>query len=514
MRALLSVSDKTGIVEFARSLEAQGVEILSTGGTAALLRRHDIDALDVAQYTGFPEIMEGRVKTLHPRIHAGLLARPGVDDPVLAEFDIERIDLLVVNLYPFEQTIEDPHCSLELAIENIDIGGPAMIRAAAKNYRAVAVATEPADYGDILTAIKAGGIDDDLRYRLAAKAFGHTSAYDAAITGYLHQRLELPGEQRFAATRALSLRDCQPLRYGENPHQAAALYIHDRGKEACIADAELLQGKAMSYNNIADADTALECVRQFYEPACVIVKHANPCGVAVDDDCLAAYRRAHSADSTSAFGGIIALNRSLDGATAEAILGQFVEVIIVPEVQDDAKKLLARKRNIRVLVTGWWDMERVGSVEYRSVNGGLLAQERDIALVNPQDLNVVSQRSPTEHELRDLLFAWKVCKFVKSNAIVFAKDLMTIGIGAGQTSRVHSARLGTIKAADAGLAVKGSVMASDAFFPFRDSIEAAAEHEVIAVIQPGGSKRDNEVIAAVDEHQMSMVFTGMRHFRH
>ncbi len=513
MRALLSVSDKTGIVEFARSLDSQGVELLSTGGTAALLRRNDIDVIDVARYTGFPEIMGGRVKTLHPRIHAALLARPAIDDPTLSELDIERIDLLAVNLYPFEETVDDPQCTLERAIENIDIGGPAMIRAAAKNYRAVAVATSPQDYGEILTAIKAGSIDDEFRFRLAVRAFAHTSAYDAAITAFLHEHLHEEAD-RFPERLSLPLRNCRPLRYGENPHQAAAFYLNARLREASIADATQIQGKELSFNNIADADTALECVRQFYEPACVIVKHANPCGVAVDGDCLAAYERAHSADTTSAYGGIIAINRSLDGSTAAAIVRQFAEVIVAPEVQDDAREVLARKPGLRVLVTGWWDMERRSAMEYSSVNGGLLVQERDTALVSPRDLDVVSARSPGEHEMRDLLFAWKVCKFVKSNAIVFAKDQMTIGIGAGQTSRVHSTRLAAIKAADAGLALKGSVMASDAFLPFRDNIDAAAEHDVIAVIQPGGSKRDADVIAAVDGHAMAMVFTGMRHFRH
>lgn len=514
MRALISVSDKTGIVEFARSLASQGVELLSTGGTAALLRRHDIEVLDVARYTGFPEIMDGRIKTLHPRIHAGLLARPGIDEPVLAEFDIGRIDLLIVNLYPFEDTVEDPHCTLDQAIENIDIGGPAMIRAGAKNYRAVAVCTEPADYGLIITAIKSGEIDDALRYELAVKAFAHTSSYDAAIAEYLAQRLGSSGDDQFQESLTVALRGGKVLRYGENPHQAAAVYRHGRPSGPSIVSAELLQGKPLSYNNIADADTALECVRQFYEPACVIVKHANPCGVAVDADCLAAYQRALSADTTSAFGGIIALNRSLDGSTAAAILKQFVEVIIVPEIQDDALGLLAKKPNIRLLVTGWWDMDKVRSLEFRSVKGGFLVQERDTALVSQKDLEVVSNRSPSEHEMRDLLFAWKVCKFVKSNAIVLAKDQMTIGIGAGQTSRVYSSRLAAIKAADAGLAAKGSVMASDAFFPFRDGIDSAAEHQVIAVIQPGGSRRDPEVIKAVNEHNMAMVFTGMRHFRH
>ncbi|NNM19804.1 MAG: bifunctional phosphoribosylaminoimidazolecarboxamide formyltransferase/IMP cyclohydrolase, partial [Gammaproteobacteria bacterium] len=418
----------------------------------------------------------------------------------------------VVNLYPFEQTIARPDCTLDEAIENIDIGGPAMLRAAAKNHAAVAVVVDPADYGEVLTAIKSGGPDDDLRYRLAVSAFGHTAAYDAQIARYLGAHAA--DADRFPERNILPLKKTADLRYGENPHQHAAFYRYSDNREASIAHSSQVQGKELSYNNLADADTALECVRQFYEPACVIVKHANPCGVAVADSALEAYRRALSTDPTSAFGGIIALNRSLDPATAEEILRLFVEVLIVPEVQDAARVVLAGKPNVRVLVTGWWDMERLEGTEYRSINGGLLAQDRDTRLVAPEDLEVVTQRSPTEHELRDLLFAWKVCKYVKSNAIVFAKDQMTIGIGCGQTSRVHSARIAAMKAVDAGLAVKGSAMASDAFFPFRDGIDTAAGHEAIAVIQPGGSRRDEEVIAAANEHGMAMVFTGMRHFRH
>ncbi len=512
MRALISVSDKTGIVEFARSLDALGVEIVSTGGTAKLLRQSDIPVIGVAQQTGFPEIMDGRVKTLHPRIHGALLARPGIDDDVLAELGLERFDLLVVNLYPFEQTIARPDCTLDEAIENIDIGGPAMLRAAAKNHAAVAVVVNPADYGVVLTALKSGAFPADLRRRLAVKAFGHTATYDARIARYLDTQADDAGP--FRDRELLPLRRKAKLRYGENPHQRAAFYSYRSNREASIAHSTQLQGKELSYNNLADADTALECVRQFYEPACVIVKHANPCGVAVADDILDAYKRALSTDPTSAFGGIIAFNRSLDQATAEELLRLFVEVLIVPEVQDEARKVLAQKPNVRVLVTGWWDMERLDGVEYRSINGGLLAQERDIKLVSLEELEVTTERSPSEHELRDLLFAWKVCKYVKSNAIVFAKDQMTIGIGCGQTSRVHSARIAAMKAVDAGLAIKGSVMASDAFFPFRDGIDSAAENEAIAVIQPGGSRRDHEVIAAANEHGMAMVFTGMRHFRH
>ncbi|NNF66930.1 MAG: bifunctional phosphoribosylaminoimidazolecarboxamide formyltransferase/IMP cyclohydrolase [Gammaproteobacteria bacterium] len=514
MRALLSVSDKSGIVDFARSLAAQGVDLVSTGGTAALLRQHDIDVIDVAQQTGFPEIMDGRVKTLHPHIHAALLARPQTDDAVLNELGLERFDLLVVNLYPFEKTVASPDCTLPQAIENIDIGGPAMLRAAAKNHAAVAAVVDPDDYGIILTELKSGGLSQELRYRLAVKCFAHTASYDASITDYLKLHDATVADTIFPDQQWLPLEKRSDLRYGENPHQRAAFFVHKDLHEASVTNASKIQGKALSFNNIADADTALECVKQFYEPACVIVKHANPCGVAVDSDAGAAYRRALSTDPPSAFGGIIAQNRSLDAGTATEILKQFVEVLIVPEVQDDARELLAKKPGIRVLVTGWWDMERQGGIEYHSVNGGLLAQERDIKLVSPAELEVVTERSPTEHEMRDLLFAWKVCKFVKSNAIVFAKDQMTIGIGCGQTSRIHSVRIAAIKAADAGLAVKGSAMASDAFFPFRDGIDNAAEHDAITVIQPGGSKRDAEVIAAANEHNMAMVFTGMRHFRH
>ncbi|MBT8423003.1 MAG: bifunctional phosphoribosylaminoimidazolecarboxamide formyltransferase/IMP cyclohydrolase [Gammaproteobacteria bacterium] len=514
VRALLSVSDKTGIVEFAYSLNAMGVELVSTGGTAALLRSHGIAVTDVAEQTGFREIMDGRVKTLHPKIHAAILARPGIDDGVLDKLALERFDLLIVNLYPFEKTIAEPDCTLEKAIENIDIGGPAMLRAGAKNHGAVAVVVDPADYDLILSSIRTGGFDERFRFELALKAFSHTASYDAAIAAYLNRQRPWQDSELFHADQLLPLARRSNLRYGENPHQRAAFYLYDSGRETSVTHATQVQGKELSFNNIADADTALECVRQFYEPACVIVKHANPCGVSTDEDPLAAYQRALSTDPTSAFGGIIALNRSLDGRTAGHILKQFVEVLIVPEIQDDARDILAAKPNVRVLVTGWWDMERIPGIEYQSVNGGLLAQERDISLVRPDELKVVTERSPTEHEMRDLLFAWKVCKFVKSNAIVFAKDQMTIGIGCGQTSRIHSARIAAMKAVDAGLAIKGSAMASDAFFPFRDGVDSAAENEAIAVIQPGGSKRDAEVIAAANEHNMAMVFTGMRHFRH
>ena len=513
--ALISVSDKTGVVELARAMVGMGVAILSTGGTAALLREHGIDVTTVSERTGYPEIMDGRVKTLHPRIHGGLLGRRGIDDDIMAEHGIGAIDFLVVNLYPFAATIARDDCTLPLAIENIDIGGPAMLRAAAKNHQQVSVLTDPQDYPDFLAALGAdGALDESYRLRLAQKAFQHTATYDTTIAAYLASQAS-DDESPFPALYGPTFTKLYDLRYGENPHQRAAFYTSAGDAGATVASAEQLQGKALSYNNIADADAALECVKQFYEPACVIVKHANPCGVAVDDNVLAAYRRAYSTDSTSAFGGIIAVNRTLDGEVAEAILArQFVEVIIAPEVNDDARTVLAEKANVRVLSTGWWDMTPPAALHTHKVSGGLLVQDRDIDLIRQKDLKVVTERSPSEHEIRDLLFAWKVCKFVKSNAIVFAKDVMTIGIGAGQMSRVYSTRLAAMKAADAGLAVKKSVMASDAFFPFRDGLDGAAEHGVTAVIQPGGSMRDAEVIDAANAHGMAMVFTGMRHFRH
>ncbi len=516
-RALISVSDKRGLEEFAASLHALGVELISTGGTARALRSYELPVTNVNAHTGYPEIMDGRVKTLHPRIHGGLLGRAVVDDEVMREQDIPRIDLLVVNLYPFAETIAKPDSTLEDAIENIDIGGPAMLRAAAKNHRSVTVVTDPDDYAAIITQIKSGdgSVPEDVRFALAAKAFNMTAAYDAAIANFFDQQDKDLTTRKFPHRLTLNLGRSELLRYGENPHQQAAFYTEDNPSEASMASAAKLQGKALSYNNIADGDAALECVRQFYECACVIVKHANPCGVASGENVLDAYRRAYSTDPTSAFGGIIAFNRSLSGEAAEAIVKrQFVELIVAPQFDDDARSVLATKPNIRVLSTGWWNMERVRALDFKRVTGGLLAQDRDTALVEQQDLKVVTEREPLPNETQDLLFAWKVAKFVKSNAIVFAKDRMTIGVGAGQMSRVYSSRIAAMKAADHGLAVKGSVMASDAFFPFRDGIDAAAEHGVVAVIQPGGSKRDDEVIAAANEHGMAMLFTGMRHFRH
>ncbi|SEH07646.1 bifunctional phosphoribosylaminoimidazolecarboxamide formyltransferase/IMP cyclohydrolase [Candidatus Venteria ishoeyi] len=514
-RALISVSDKTGIVEFARALQAQGIEILSTGGTARLLSENTIPVIEVSDYTGFPEMMEGRVKTLHPKVHGGILARRGVDEAVMAEHNIPPIDLIVVNLYPFEETIAKPDCDLATAIENIDIGGPTMLRAAAKNHAAVTVVVDSADYERVLDAIGSDqGVNEQTRFELALKVFEHTARYDGAIANYLGKQLA-SSEDGFAPTINMQFRKLQTMRYGENPHQNAAFYTEHKPAEACVANAQLLQGKALSYNNVADTDAALECVKSFDgEPACVIVKHANPCGVALGETPLEAYDRAFKTDPTSAFGGIIAFNRPLDADTAKAIIErQFVEVIIAPGIEDAAKPVLASKPNVRVLVCAQWGVSLPG-LDFKRVNGGLLVQDRDLARVGQNDLKVVTKRVPSEAEMRDLLFAWKVAKFVKSNAIVYCKDKMTIGVGAGQMSRVYSAKIAGIKAADENLEVKGSVMASDAFFPFRDGLDAAAEAGITAVIEPGGSMRDDEVIAAADEHNIAMVFTGIRHFRH
>ena len=523
-RALLSVSDKNGLLEFARSLHERGVTILSTGGTASLLEGNGIPVTQVSSHTGFPEIMDGRVKTLHPKIHGGLLGRREIDEEVMRKHGIEPIDLLVVNLYPFEATIARPGCSFEDAIENIDIGGPAMVRAAAKNHDRVAVIVDPADYAGVLEELARndGEVSPVSRKRLAAKAFAHTANYDTAVSGYLQRAIRTDGtgsESEFPSTLALRFDKRIDLRYGENPHQAAAFYatVPASGAQASgagIGSARQLQGKALSYNNIADSDTAFECVRQFSAPACVIVKHANPCGVAVGTDTLEAYDKAYRTDPTSAFGGIIAFNRPLSAASARAILErQFVEVIIAPDADADALEICSRKENVRVLVTGGLAADTVRH-EYRSVSGGLLVQTRDEGMVTMQDLKVVTRRQPSPRELDDLLFAWQVCKYVKSNAIVYVRDRMTIGVGAGQMSRVVSSRIAAMKAKDEGLEVAGAVMASDAFFPFRDGLDVAAEFGIKAVIQPGGSMRDNEVIAAADEHGMAMVLTGMRHFRH
>jgi len=515
-RALISVSDKTGVIDLARALLARKVEILSTGGTARLLAEQGITVKEVSQHTGFPEIMDGRVKTLHPRIHGGLLGRRGVDESVMTLHGIERIDLLIVNLYPFAETVARPACTYAEAIENIDIGGPAMVRAAAKNHDAVTVVVDPQDYGTLLAEIenRDGATTPALRAWLAAKAFAHTARYDTMVANYLQSRNPAPGDE-FPKLLPLVFEKVQDLRYGENPHQSAAFYRDVTPRGPSVANAKILQGKELSFNNIADADTAIECVRQFAAPACVIVKHANPCGVATAANIHAAYESAHKTDPTSAFGGIIAFNRPLDAATASALLGrQFVEVLAAPKIAADALAVLATKPNVRVLELGDLPPDHGSELEYRSVSGGLLAQSRDFGMVRREDLRVVTARQPTARQLDDLLFAWQVCKFVKSNAIVYARDLATVGIGAGQMSRVYSSRVAAMKASDEKLEVRGSVMASDAFFPFRDGVDVAAEYGVAAVIQPGGSLRDTEVIKAADEHGMTMVFTCMRHFRH
>ena len=516
-RALISVSDKTGIAEFAKRLTESGIDILSTGGTAKTLRENGIVARDVSDHTGFPEIMGGRVKTLHPKIHGGILARRDTDCAVMETHGIDAIDLVVVNLYPFQKTVARPDCHLQQAIENIDIGGPTMVRAAAKNYREVIVVVDPIDYDAIASAIEENGVSESLRFDLATKAFAHTATYDSAIADWLQRHAKsaaVEADQKFSATFELSLTKRDDLRYGENPHQSAAFYQQSSVPSGSITAARQLQGKAMSYNNIADSDAALECVKQFTDtPTCVIVKHANPCGVASADSLTAAYRKAFNTDEESAFGGIIAVNVPLDEETATAILEkQFVEVIIAPSVSDAAQARLSEKPNVRVLSSGRWEQDHVHGYDIKRVNGGLLVQDQDERL--HEELKVVGDVPPSQAQLCDLEFAWKVAKFVKSNAIVYARDEMTVGVGAGQMSRVNSARIASIKAAHAGLQVKGSAMASDAFFPFRDAIDQAAEDGIAAIIQPGGSIRDQEVIDAANEHGIAMVFTGMRHFRH
>jgi phosphoribosylaminoimidazolecarboxamide formyltransferase / IMP cyclohydrolase len=515
-RALISVSDKTGLVPLAQVLSAQGVEILSTGGTATLLKQAGIRVIDVADYTGFPEMMDGRVKTLHPKVHGGLLGRRGVDEAVMAAHGIAPIDLLVVNLYPFEATIARPDSDLATAVENIDVGGPAMLRAAAKNHAHVAVVVEPGDYSTLIDELTTHGgtLSASTRYQLATKAFAHTGHYDRMIAHYLASHI--PAAPRFSETIDLHFHKRQDLRYGENPHQAAAFYAETESPSGTIAHAEQLHGKALSYNNIADTDAALMCVWAFSEPTCCIVKHANPCGVAEAPTIADAYDRAYATDPTSAFGGIIAFNRPLDAATARKIVErQFVEVIVAPAASSEAVAVCQVKKDLRLLVVGMPVTERP-MLDYKRVTAGLLVQDRDAiaCAISANDLKTVSERQPTDAELRDLLFAWRVVKCVKSNAIVYAKAQQTIGIGAGQMSRVYSARIAGIKAADEGLEVRGSVMASDAFFPFRDGIDAAAAVGITAVIQPGGSVRDAEVIAAANEAGIAMVFTGMRHFRH
>jgi phosphoribosylaminoimidazolecarboxamide formyltransferase/IMP cyclohydrolase len=514
-RALLSVSDKTGIIDLARALNSLQVELLSTGGTARSLAEAGIPVREVADVTGFPEIMDGRVKTLHPKIHGGLLGRRGTDDAVMEREHIQPIDLLVVNLYPFAATIAKPGVTREDAIENIDIGGPAMLRGAAKNHADVAVVVDPADYTELLTALQQGNGTTSfaLRARLAAKAFAHTAGYDSLVADYLARAYNTDADP-FPVQRGIGLTRIATLRYGENPHQRAAFYRSADGAGNGIASARFAQGKELSFNNIADADTALECVRQFGREACVIVKHANPCGVAAAATLFDAYELAYRTDPTSAFGGIIAFNRPLDSRTARLIIDrQFVEVLVVPSLLTGAAEVLATKPNVRVLLTGTLQ-QAAAELEMRSVGGGVLVQDRDTGSIDVESLTCVTRRQPTLQERRDLAFAWRVCKFVKSNAIVFVRDEATVGVGAGQMSRVYSSRIGAIKAEDAGLTVRGAVMASDAFFPFRDGVEIAAQQGVTAVIQPGGSMRDAEVITAADEAGLAMLFTGMRHFRH
>ena len=515
-RALLSVSDKTGLIDFARALAAQGVELLSTGGTAKAIRDAGITVKDVSEFTGFPEMLDGRVKTLHPKVHAGILSvrDNAAHVATMNEHGLGYIDLVCVNLYPFVQTVSKPH-TLEDAIENIDIGGPAMVRSSAKNYRHVAIVTDPADYTALVAEMAAnnGALSDATRFNLAKKAFTHTAQYDGHISNYL-TALNAAGEREpFGENLTLQFARAQTCRYGENPHQNGAFYVEAHAPAGTVATSRQIQGKEMSYNNIADTDAALECVKQFdAAPACVIVKHANPCGVAYGADLLDAYNRAYQTDPESAFGGIIAFNGRLVGKTAQAIVDrQFVEVIIAPEVSAEAAEIVAAKKNVRLLECGVWS-GGVAQMDMKRVAGGLLVQDADTLLHG--ELKVVTARAPTEAEMADLLFAWRIAKFVKSNAIVYAKEKMTIGVGAGQMSRVNSARIAGIKAEHAGLVVPGSVMASDAFFPFRDGLDNAAAAGITAVIQPGGSMRDDEVIAAANEHGIAMIFTGMRHFRH
>ncbi len=521
-QALISVSDKAGLLELARGLAKRNVRILSTGGTAKLLADNGIAAIEVADHTGFPEMLDGRVKTLHPKIHGGLLARRDLPAHMsaIADHDISAIDLLVVNLYPFEATVAKPGCALEEAIENIDIGGPAMVRSAAKNWKGVAVLTDPSQYAGVLAEIERdGGVSDATRFSLAVAAFNRISNYDGAISDYLSSLQADGSRAEFPAQSNGRFVKLQDLRYGENPHQRAAFYRDIHPAPGTLAMARQLQGKELSYNNIADADAAWECVKSFdanQGTACVIIKHANPCGVAVGADPFEAYTKALKTDPTSAFGGIIAFNRTLDGKAAEAVAKQFVEVVMAPAISADAAKVFAAKANVRVLELppGPNGANGRNSQDIKRVGSGLLIQTADNRDVTAADLNVVTKKKPTDAQLADLLFAWKVGKFVKSNAIVFCAGGMTVGVGAGQMSRIDSARIATIKAQNAGLSLAGTVAASDAFFPFRDGLDVVIDAGAVAVIQPGGSMRDDEVIAAADERGVAMVFTGVRHFRH
>lgn len=519
-RALISVSDKTGIVEFAQALHAQGIELLSTGGTYRLLKENNLPAVEVADYTGFPEMMDGRVKTLHPKIHGGILGRRNIDNDIMAEHQINPIDLIVINLYPFKATTAREDCNLDMAIENIDIGGPAMVRSSAKNHAWTTILVDPTDYDQVLTELQDGGTRFKTRFNLALKAFEHTSAYDGMIANYLgsirQDADQISTDNRLEYPRTLNTQFqlAQTMRYGENPHQTAAFYTDPNNLEPSVSTAKQHQGKELSFNNVADTDAALETVKSFTIPACVIVKHANPCGVATADSIQAAYDKAFKTDPTSAFGGIIAFNLPVDANTAKAITErQFVEVVIAPSYEKAALAIFAAKPNVRVLSCGEFQPSRI-DWDYKKVTGGLLVQQKDQGIITASDLKVVTKKQPTEDQIRDLLFAWTVCKFVKSNAIVFARDGMTLGVGAGQMSRVYSTKIAAIKAGDEQLELAGSVMASDAFFPFRDGLDQAASVGIGAVIQPGGSMRDEEVIEAANEHGLAMVFTGMRHFRH
>ena len=515
IRALISVSDKTGVVEFARALEKLGAEIVSTGGTATALRDAGIEVQDVSEITGFPEIMDGRVKTLHPLVHGGLLGRGEQDSDVMAEHGINQVDVLAVNLYPFESTVAKPDCSFTDAIENIDIGGPTMIRSASKNHAHVTVVVDPADYESVADELAAnnGSVSDTTRRKLATKAFAHTSTYDAAIWAYLQK--QGGGQNDFPERLPVGLTLKETLRYGENPHQSSALYTCSGSSPGALVTAEQLQGKPLSFNNISDADAALGCARSLDAPGCVIVKHANPCGVALDADAEQAYRKAYACDPTSAFGGIIAFNSPVSAAAAQAIVdNQFVEVVVAPSFDSDALEAFAPKVNVRVLACGEQDAASAGSPVLQQVEGGMLVQDKDVACVSRDDLEVVTERQPTEQEITDALLAWKIVRFVKSNAIVYGKDNATLGIGAGQMSRIMSAEIAGQKAAEAELDLDGAAMASDAFFPFRDGIDIAAKFGIKVVIQPGGSKRDEEVIAAANEYDMAMMFTKIRHFRH
>ena len=510
-RALISVSDKTGVADFGGGLADLGFELVSTGGTARALRAAGLEVLEVSELTGFPEIMDGRVKTLHPAVHGGLLARRGVDEAAVEEHGIGWIDLLAVNLYPFEAAILDPDTTEEGAVEQIDVGGPAMLRAAAKNHARLTVICDPGDYARVLAALRNGGAAEGLRRELAAKAFAHTARYDILIGNYLRRHAADP----FPETLLLAGSKARELRYGENPHQRAAYYRLAAAEDTGIAAANQVQGKALSFNNLADADTAIQCVGAFRECACVIVKHSNPCGAAIAAAPQAAYELAYGTDPTSAFGGIIAFNRPLDGEAAQGIVDrQLVDVLAAPEILPAAREVLSGKKNVRVLEAACAPAGRSGGWDLQSTAGGLLVQERDPGMPEDMEVRTVTRRAPSSGELDDLMFAWIVCGYVKSNAIVYAREGRTLGVGAGQMSRVVSARLAAMKAADEDLALDGAAMASDAFFPFRDGIDIAAEQGIGCVIQPGGSVRDEEVIAAADEHGIAMVFTGMRHFRH